>query len=178
MSEPHTAPDLGPEPGWTALPLPYDGESPRSFVSGDPSPDRIRIRYYRRKEDGALVGKCWFGPGTQGPPGNAHGGSIAAVLDEAMGAAVWISGHMAVAATLTTQFRRLLPVGSVVRVECWVESVEGRKVRARGRLMDEAGQTFSEGECLLIELEPERWGEWATHAFGTMMKKLEEQRAG
>ena len=37
----------------------------------------------------------------QGPPGHADGGSLAAVLDEAMGAAVWLAGHSVVAAHLS-----------------------------------------------------------------------------
>lgn len=83
-----------------------------SFVSGDPFGNRIRVRYFKRERDGALVGKVWFGPGAEGPPGHAHGGSMAAVLDEALGAAAWMSGHPVVAAKLVTVFRRMLPLGT------------------------------------------------------------------
>ena len=81
------------EVGWTPIdPLGSVGTG-RSFVSGEPDGDRLRVCYYRRDRDGALVGKIWFGPGAEGPPGHAHGGSMAAVLDEAMGAGAWLAGH-------------------------------------------------------------------------------------
>lgn len=96
------------EVGWTPIePLESVGTG-RSFVSGEPSGDRLRVRYYRRERDRALVGKIWFGPGAEGPPGHAHGGSMAAVLDEAMGAGAWLAGHAVVAAKLTINFRRML----------------------------------------------------------------------
>ena len=44
------------------------------------------------------------GPPIEGPPGHAHGGSMAAVLDEAMGAAAWMEGHLVVAVRLATSF--------------------------------------------------------------------------
>ena len=48
------------------------------------------IHYFRTGPDRSLRAKVLFGPGTQGPPGHAHGGSMAAVLDEAMGGAAWM----------------------------------------------------------------------------------------
>ncbi|HXT52702.1 MAG TPA: PaaI family thioesterase, partial [Thermoanaerobaculia bacterium] len=104
MSEPARTvpPPVRPEPGWKALD-PFRIEGGRgSFVSGDPVGDTLRVAYFRREGDGRLMGRAWFGPGTAGPPGHAHGGAMAAVLDEAMGAAAWMAGHIAVAAHLAT----------------------------------------------------------------------------
>lgn len=75
-----------PEAGWTPV-TPTQAVSAGTFVSGDPGGNRLRVRYFRRDNDGALLAKVWFGPGTQGPPGHAHGGSMASILDEAMAAA-------------------------------------------------------------------------------------------
>jgi acyl-coenzyme A thioesterase PaaI-like protein len=149
------APDATPEPGWTPI-QPFPQLRPiRSFVSGDPDGDRLRVAYFRRERDGALVGRVWFGPGTEGPPGCAHGGSVAAVLDEAMGAAAWMAGHAVVAARLTTNFRRMVPLGSDAILEAWVADVEGRKVTTRARLLDASSEPFADGEGLFVLLEPE-----------------------
>lgn len=123
-----------------------------AFVSGDPHSDRLRVRYFRRQTDEAFVAKAWFGPRTEGPPGHAHGGSIAAVLDEAMGAAAWFAGHAVVAARLTVDFRAMLPLETVVLIETRLDRVEGRKVHLVSRMTDPGGTLISEGSGLFIKL--------------------------
>jgi len=151
------APEVTPEPGWTPIdPLRLEG-GPRSFVSGEPEGGRLRVRYFRRERDGRLVGRAWFGPGAQGPPGHAHGGSMAAVLDEAMGAAAWMAGHLVVAVRLDTSFQRMLPLETDALLEAWVERIEGRKVWTLGRLLDEDGEPFAEAEALFVKLDPARF---------------------
>ncbi len=160
------------EVGWTPI-EPLESVGPgRSFVSGEPSGDRLRVRYYRRERDGALVGKIWFGPGAEGPPGHAHGGSMAAVLDEAMGAGAWLAGHAVVAAKLTINFRRMLPLENEVLLETWVERVDGKKVVTRGRLFDRDGEPYAEGEGLFIVLGAERFGSLLERASKTLDKAL------
>ena len=68
-------------PGWEPLAQTIPPGSTRSFVQGDP--ERIDIAYYRRVDDGAVVARVRLGPGAEGPPGHAHGGSIMAILDDA-----------------------------------------------------------------------------------------------
>jgi acyl-coenzyme A thioesterase PaaI-like protein len=131
----------------------------RSFLAG-PHPDDeiIRLRWYVRDSDGALVGKVWFGPGAQGPPGHAHGGSMAAVLDEALGSACWVAGHGVVAAQLNTRFVNMLPLEHVYTAEAWIDRVEGRKVYTKGHIIDDAGTVYAEADGLFIEMGPERFG--------------------
>lgn len=156
------------EAGWIAIePLVSVGTG-RSFVSGEPDGDRLRVRYFRRERDGALVGKIWFGPGAEGPPAHAHGGSMAAVLDEAMGAAAWMAGHQVLAAKLTVEFRRMLPLENEAMLEAWVERVEGRKVVTRGRLSDSAGEPYAEAEGLFIVVAAERFGDLVERAARTL----------
>lgn len=162
------APAVVPEPGWIPV-KPFRLEGGRaSFVSGEPEGDRLRVCYFRREADGRLAGRAWFGPGAQGPPGHAHGGSIAAVLDEAMGAAAWLEGYLVVAVQLNTSFRALLPLGTDSYLEAWVEGVDGRKVQARGRLLGAGGAVFAEAEGLFLEIDPDR--------FRPMLKKAAAAR--
>jgi acyl-coenzyme A thioesterase PaaI-like protein len=149
-------PEVVAEADWTPV-SPFQLEGGReSFVSGDPEGSRLRVRYFRRGSDGRLVGRAWFGPGTQGPPGHAHGGAIAAVLDEAMGAAAWMAGHRAVAAHLATNFKRMLPLGTDAMLEAWVERVEGRKVRTLARLLDAGLPPYADAEALFVILDDAR----------------------
>lgn len=142
--------DLSGEQGWVLFDAPaLVGESLR-FVSGDPAGDRFRIHYFR---DAAqhLHARIWFGPETQGPPGHAHGGSIAAVMDEALGLAAWAAGYPVVVGNLNVSFRSLLPLQTVVTLESEVVSVEGRKIMVHGRLFS-GDVLYAEGQCLCITL--------------------------
>jgi len=163
-----SAPEVVPEPGWIPV-KPFRLEGGRgSFVTGEPEGDRLRVRYFRRESDGRLMGRAWFGPGTQGPPGHAHGGSIAAVLDEAMGAAAWLEGHLVVAVQLNTSFRTMLPLGTDAYLEAWVEGVDGRKVQTHSRLYTAEGGAFAEAEGLFLEIDRER--------FRPMLEKAAAER--
>ncbi len=125
-----------------------------TFVSGDTSNHRLNIRYYQCDDDGSLLGKVIFGPGTQGPPDHAHGGSMAALLDEAMGGAAWLAGHPVVAAQLNISFRTMLPLGTRCLVKARVLEVDRRKIKTTAELCSaEDGQLFCKGEALFITLD-------------------------
>lgn len=144
-------PELAGEPGWSDFDAPaLVGDSLR-FVSGDPTGGRFRVRYYRN-EEGALVARVWFGPETEGPPGHAHGGSIAAVLDEVLGLAAWAAGYAIVVGRLNIHFQKLLPLQTVVEVRSRVVSAEGRKVMVHGGIHGPGDIVYAEADCLCITL--------------------------
>lgn len=123
----------------------------RSFVSDSPTGDRLRIAYFRRGDEPALGARAWFGPGAEGPPGYAHGGAVAAVLDEALGAVAWMNGHRVVVARLTVDFRTLVALGIEATIEAWIAGIDGRKVTCRARMLN--GDTLlAEAEGLLVML--------------------------
>jgi acyl-coenzyme A thioesterase PaaI-like protein len=146
----HRAPSVTPPPGCVSL-YPFPGP-PQSFVSGDPDGHRLRVAYFRRQADGVLFARAWFGRGAEGPPGFAHGGSVAAVLDEAMGAAAWAAGHPSIAARIVVDFKTMVPLGIDASVEMTVEKVEGRKVTTRARLLDADGRVLAQSEGLFVRL--------------------------
>lgn len=148
--------DLSGESDWTDMEQ-FRAPLARPFVSADPDPERFRVRYYTDPL-GNLAARAWFGPHCEGPPGHAHGGSVAAVLDEAMGGNCWVQGHAVLAGTLTIKYRRPLPLGSVVTVRTAVDRVEGRKVFAVGRLLDASGAVVAEGEGTFIVMREELQG--------------------
>ena len=143
---------LTPEDGWG--PLNRGRSRGRTFVPSELVDDRVCVRSYLREDDQRVVAKVWFGPGAEGPPGHAHGGSQSAVMDHVLGAAVWTAGHPAFTGRLTYTYRKLLPLGTVARCEAWVESAKGRKIIARGRLYLD-GVTYGESEGLFIRMREE-----------------------
>jgi acyl-coenzyme A thioesterase PaaI-like protein len=72
----------------------------------------------------------------QGAPGLAHGGLLAAAIDEAMGHVNWLIGAPAVTGRLETTFLRPVPVGTRLHLDARAVAVAGRRVfmAADGRL--------------------------------------------
>ncbi len=141
-------PEMGAEPGWTEI----DQHRPplnRRFVSADADPKRFRVRYWK-DADGNLAAKVRFGPNCEGPPGHAHGGSLASVLDEAMGGNSWLHGHAALAGTLTIKYRAPFPLETVATVTSKIERVEGRKVFTSGAIRSADGTLHAEGEGIFV----------------------------
>ena len=129
----------------------------RSYVSGDENSDSLRVKYYFRESDKHVIAFAWFGPKAEGPPNFAHGGSIAAVLDEAMGATPWANYVSVVAASITVHFKEMLPLGTIATVECWIEKIKGRKVWTKGIISDGNKKIFSQGEGLYIIMPIEKF---------------------
>lgn len=142
--------DLGGDSDWVPFDAPsLVGESLR-FVSGDPEGNRFRARYFRDSEQ-HLHARIWFGPETGGPPGHAHGGAVAAVMDEGLGLAAWAAGYPVVVGNLNISFRNMLPLQKVVTLESRVVSAAGRKIMVHGRLFCDT-TVYAEGECLCITI--------------------------
>lgn len=121
-------PEIKIEPDWEPFDLPFDIGSGRSMFVETESGPTIRMRFFKRRSDGALVGRVWFGEATFGPPGFAHGGVVAFVMDEAMGSAAWIAGYPCVAANLSVDFLEMTPLGRDCFIEARVGEVRSKKL--------------------------------------------------
>src|SRR5687767_3207088 len=101
--------------------------SKRSYVSGEGAAQRTRVAYFRAEGSDHLHASICFGAAAEGPPDSVHGGAIAAVLDEAMGAVCWMNGHPVVGARITINYLQMTPLGFEGRIEAWIERIERRK---------------------------------------------------
>jgi acyl-coenzyme A thioesterase PaaI-like protein len=90
---------------------------------------------YHLLDDGSVTAAVEIGGGQEGPPGYAHGGAMAAILDEAMGAAAWFNGTPGLSVHLEFDYQRPVPLGASVRVTGRVERCEGRKVFTSGAVL-------------------------------------------
>ena len=90
------------------------------FGCGPANPFGLQLELEPTPE-GGVEGRFFVKQDHQGPPGYAHGGVLAAALDEAMALLVFDEGSVAVTARLEVDLRAPAPVGSFVRVEARVE---------------------------------------------------------
>ena len=144
--------ELSGEEGWEPVTGFNERHRVESFVSGEPEGRRLRVRYFRRSSDDALMVRVWFGPGTEGPPGHVHGGAQAALLDETMGFAAWMAGYRDVAAHIEVDFRAMVPLEAAGTVEAKVARVSGRKIEVQARLELDDGTVAAESSGLFIQL--------------------------
>ena len=94
----------------------------------------------------------------QGYPGVAHGGVVAAILDEICGRTAMIADteHFMMTAKMEVRYRRSVPIGRPVRVTgCVLRNVR-RTVQARGELLLDSGLLAAEALLTLVNL-PEQF---------------------
>lgn len=127
------------------------------FVCGDENPAGIGARWYVN-EDGSIFGQVTLTERQQGPPAHAHGGATAALLDEAMGGAVWYAGHMAMSVNLSVNYRRPVPLGVALQVSGRLVRQEGRKLYAAGQIQLPDGSVAVEATGVYVEVQ-EMFGE-------------------
>lgn len=94
----------------------------------------------------------------QGAPGLAHGGLLSTAFDEALGALNWLLLVPAVTARLEVDFRRPVPVGSVLHIDAHLVGQVGRKVytHALGRL-GEGGPVALTASALFLQVPLEHF---------------------
>ena len=121
---PASHPDA-PAPG-TDLPAHYAGCFACGSLEGG-----LRLRF-RTGDDLTLTSTFRVERRHQGAPGLAHGGVLAAVFDEALGALQVYFREPAVTANLSVDYRKPVPVGSVLHIWARVDGREGRKILMSG----------------------------------------------
>ena len=102
----------------------------------------------------------------QGAPGLAHGGVLAAAIDEVVGFVIYLVRRPAVTARLETDFKRAVPLGTelFLRGEC--VAIEGRKLflHAEARMDAPDGPLAVEGRALFVGVGGEHFARHAGSA--------------
>ncbi|HEX7095734.1 MAG TPA: PaaI family thioesterase [Acidimicrobiales bacterium] len=120
------------------------GEEPAEFFPYSPvvgplnplSPP-VRMRF-----DGERMhGNVTFGAPYAGPPATVHGGVIALVFDELLGALNVMHDLGGFTGTLSIRYERPTPLGVPLELEAWIDRTEGRKVFPVGVLRHEGTVT-------------------------------------
>ncbi|MEV4421041.1 PaaI family thioesterase [Patulibacter sp. NPDC049589] len=104
------------------------------FGCGPENPASLGLRFVR---DGDVVrADITLESRHEGAPGLAHGGIVAAILDDMSGAIPRVLEQRAVTAKLDVDFGAPVVIGRPLVAESWLESFEGRKIRIAARVRD------------------------------------------
>lgn len=120
---------------------------PDSVVSGPANPMGMGAVY--RLEGNQVVARVVLGPAFEGAPGRAHGGVVAAIIDETMGAVLPQVGTPAYTGTLTIRYLAPVPIGEELVFRAWLHHRDRRKltIHASGQHRD---TRFAEAEGVFI----------------------------
>ena len=90
----------------------------------------------------------------QGYPGVAHGGVVAAILDEICGRTAMISDpdHFMMTAKIEVRYRIPVPVGRLLRIMGQMTRCRGRLAQARGEMYLPSGELAAEALVTLADI--------------------------
>jgi len=113
-------------------PLPEHGSC---LVCGTENPKGFGITWFVL-ENGTISGNITLTESQQGPPNFAHGGASAALLDEAMGMAVWSTGKSVVVVNLNLDYMKPVPLNQEIEIISRVAEAEegGKSIKASGEI--------------------------------------------
>ena len=145
---------VGPAPD-SSIP---ESPMPLNPIIGACSPVRPDVRMWF--EDGEVHGTATMSKRFVGPPGFAHGGISAMLLDQLLGYAASAAGHPGMTVKLETRYLAPVPLQTPLRLTAEVSEVNGRRVTARGVIATAADPdtVLVEATGAFVALRPEQAG--------------------
>jgi acyl-coenzyme A thioesterase PaaI-like protein len=107
-------------------------------------------------EDGehgpTVVARVTLGLAYEGPPHGVHGGYVAGMFDDVLGATQRLVDKPGVTGRLTIHYRHITPVEEELTLRAWIEEDVGRRIVSKATC--HAGDTLTaEGEALFIKVD-------------------------
>jgi acyl-coenzyme A thioesterase PaaI-like protein len=126
------------------------------FACGPDNPDGMHLRFRFDERGGRAWCRFRLPLRFQGPPGHAHGGVIATILDEAMGKVNKLRSVIAVTKTMDVEYLKLVPLRRSLIVEGRERSVRGRKHVNVAQILNDKGEVLARSRGLFIAIDPAR----------------------
>src|SRR5712691_10976238 len=126
------------------------------FACGKNNPDGMRLRFAHDEARKCYVCRFRLDKRYTGPPGHAHGGIVATILDEAMGKVNKLRQVVALTSEITINYARPVPLNKPLRVESYEVSVRGRRHTNAAEILDQDGEILARSRGLFIAIDPQR----------------------
>ncbi len=127
------------------------------FVCGSENPHSIGISLWV-DDDGVMTSEFTLNDAQQGPPGHAHGGASAAILDEAMGLVVWAAGLKVAAVNLEINYHKPLPLHQRLTLEARITQKDEHKIFSSGEIKLSDGTVAVSGRGIYV-VAPQLFGD-------------------
>src|SRR3984893_12443525 len=130
------------------------------FACGHDNPAGMRLKFTYDKRRQMFVCRFRLDQRYTGPPGHCHGGSIATILDEAMGKVNKLRQVIALTSQMTVDYVRPVPLNQPLRVESREVSVRGRRHVNMGEILNRNGEVLASGRALFIAIDSRRFAKF------------------
>lgn len=126
------------------------------FACGKNNPEGMRLRFSYDERSKRFISRFRLGRRYTGPPGHAHGGVIATILDEAMGKVNKLHQVVALTSQITVQYLKPVPLNKSLRVEARGVSVRGRRHINAAEILNQRGEVLASSRGTFIAIDPQR----------------------
>ena len=123
------------------------------FGCGLQNPTGLRLRFFLN-EEGSVVCHARLARRFSGPPGHAHGGIIATLLDEAMSKANRARGVIAMTRHIEVEYLRPVPVSVSLTLTARHVSASGRRHYTEAQIADGSGQILATARAVFVAIDP------------------------
>jgi uncharacterized protein (TIGR00369 family) len=113
----------------------------------------MRLKFYSDEETRRTFCKFKLPRHLQGPPGHAHGGIIATILDEAMGKVNKFRSVVALTRSMNVQYLKPVPLGQPLTVTGWEQKVEGREHTNVAEIANEEGVVLARSSGVFVAVD-------------------------
>src|SRR5215831_14948588 len=97
------------------------------FACGKDNPSGMQLKFFLDESARQAICKFKLPRRYQGPPGHAHGGIIATILDEAMGKVNKLRSVVALTSEMQVEYLKPVPLQQLLIAEGRERSVRGRR---------------------------------------------------
>jgi uncharacterized protein (TIGR00369 family) len=126
------------------------------FGCGNNNPDGMRLKFTYDEDRHLFVCRFRLGKRYTGPPGHAHGGIIATILDEAMGKVNKLRHVIALTSQITVDYLKPVPLNKALRVESREVRVRGRRHINMAEILNSQDQVLARSRGLFIAIDPQK----------------------
>ena len=126
----------------------------RCFGCGQTNRSGLRLKFFVDEEH-TIVCRVRLARRFEGPPGHAHGGIIATLLDEAMSKANRQFGVLAMTRQMEVEYLKLVPLGVRLMLTGRHTGSSDRKHYCEAQLANERGEVLARAKGLFIAVDPE-----------------------
>jgi uncharacterized protein (TIGR00369 family) len=123
------------------------------FACGKDNPQGMRLKFYLDEEARHAFCKFKLARRFQGPPGHAHGGIIATILDEAMGKINKLSNVIALTKSMNIEYVKPVPLGKQLTVIGRAQSINGREHINLAEISNEKGELLARSIGMFIAID-------------------------
>ena len=122
------------------------------FMCGKQNDIGLKMEWYNNPEKNQIEAEVIIPDQFNGYPGVAHGGIIAAILDETAGRAVMIDGdfeNLFVTLKLDVTYRKITPTNIPLTVSGWIIQGSGKRKKVGAELKLQDGTVTAECQALV-----------------------------